>query len=237
MITGEGDGLRRARVAALLLAVAGLLAILVSPAPGRRGPQHFPTGFSDNVVISGLTEPTSVRFASDRARVRRREERARQGLRQPLRHDTDGLRRPPDETYNFWDRGLLGLALAPNFPTSPYVYVLYTYDQVPGDPTQRRVGDARRVGRPCPTPPGPTPTAASSPLACRGSRPPETSCGIGAGARRGLVSAVPEPLGRRGRVRPRRRPVRERRATAPASSTPTTARRNPLNPCGDPPGR
>ena len=30
--------------------------------------------------------------------------------------------------YNFWDRGLLGMALDPDFPTNPYVYVLYTYD-------------------------------------------------------------------------------------------------------------
>src|SRR4029450_8769692 len=30
--------------------------------------------------------------------------------------------------HDFWDRGLLGLALPPNFPLSPYVYVLYAYD-------------------------------------------------------------------------------------------------------------
>ena len=30
--------------------------------------------------------------------------------------------------HNYWDRGLLGMALDPNFPTKPYVYVLYTYD-------------------------------------------------------------------------------------------------------------
>jgi hypothetical protein len=34
--------------------------------------------------------------------------------------------------YNFWDRGLLGMALDPNFPAVPYVYVLYTYDHVLG---------------------------------------------------------------------------------------------------------
>ena len=34
--------------------------------------------------------------------------------------------------YNFWDRGLLGLALDPAFPSKPYVYVLYTYDHVLG---------------------------------------------------------------------------------------------------------
>ena len=34
--------------------------------------------------------------------------------------------------HNFWDRGLLGLALDPQFPTRPYVYVAYTYDAVIG---------------------------------------------------------------------------------------------------------
>ena len=42
--------------------------------------------------------------------------------------------------YNFWDRGLLGMALAPNFPTNPYVYVLYTYDHELGSRHPRRDG-------------------------------------------------------------------------------------------------
>ena len=36
--------------------------------------------------------------------------------------------------YNFWDRGLLGMALDPAFPAKPYVYVLYAYDHILGDP-------------------------------------------------------------------------------------------------------
>ncbi|GID92394.1 discoidin domain-containing protein [Amorphoplanes digitatis] len=34
--------------------------------------------------------------------------------------------------HNQNDRGFLGLALHPDFPTQPYVYVLYTYDAPPG---------------------------------------------------------------------------------------------------------
>ena len=30
--------------------------------------------------------------------------------------------------YNAWDRGLLGMAIDPNFPSQPYVYVFYTFD-------------------------------------------------------------------------------------------------------------
>ena len=34
--------------------------------------------------------------------------------------------------HNYWDRGMLGMALHPSFPGVPYVYVLYAYDAVPG---------------------------------------------------------------------------------------------------------
>ncbi|MEV0381856.1 hypothetical protein [Nonomuraea sp. NPDC050643] len=34
--------------------------------------------------------------------------------------------------HNFWDRGLLGMALHPDFPADPRPYVLYAYDAVPG---------------------------------------------------------------------------------------------------------
>ena len=41
------------------------------------------------------------------------------------------------------------MALPPNFPASPYVYVLYAYDAPIG-------GTAPAWGDACPTPPGPT---------------------------------------------------------------------------------
>jgi len=53
------------------------------------------------------------------------------------------------DVHNFWDRGLLGLAIHPNFPTQPYVYVLYTYYAPIG-------GTPPTWGDNCPTPPGPT---------------------------------------------------------------------------------
>jgi hypothetical protein len=59
--------------------------------------------------------------------------------------------------HNFWDRGLLGLALDPNFPVQPYVYVLYTYDfdpRVGGSPP--RWGTPAASSDTCPNPPGAT---------------------------------------------------------------------------------
>ncbi|MDQ3687534.1 MAG: PQQ-dependent sugar dehydrogenase, partial [Acidobacteriota bacterium] len=57
--------------------------------------------------------------------------------------------------HNFWDRGLLGLALHPDFPNVPYVYVLYTHDAAIGG-VAPRWGTTGGTSDPCPNPPGAT---------------------------------------------------------------------------------
>jgi glucose/arabinose dehydrogenase len=118
-------------------------------------PGPLPAGFSDSIVLSGLTQPTAVRFASD-GRVFVAE---KSGLIKVF----DGLNDPTPtlladlstKVHNYWDRGLLGLALDPSFPTAPYVYVLYTHDAAIGG-TAPRWGTPGVLSDPCPTPPGPT---------------------------------------------------------------------------------
>ncbi|MFC6092704.1 PQQ-dependent sugar dehydrogenase [Saccharothrix lopnurensis] len=108
-----------------------------------------PAGFTDSVAISGLSSPTAVSFAPD-GRVFIAE---KSGLVKVFDSLTDTTAttfadlRP--QTQDFWDRGLLGLAVDPQFPARPYVYVAYTYDAVPG-------GTHPRWGDQCPTPPGAT---------------------------------------------------------------------------------
>jgi len=123
-------------------------------APVAAGAGTLPS-FEESVVLGGLVQPTAVRFASD-GRVFVAE---KSGIIKVL----DGIDDSSPTTFadlstnvhNYWDRGLLGMALHPNFPASPYVYVLYTYDAAIG-------GLAPRWGTPgilsdgCPTPPGPT---------------------------------------------------------------------------------
>ena len=107
-----------------------------------------PDGFQESVEISGLTFPTNFRFSSD-GRIFVAEKSGLIKVFDSLDDTTPttfaDLRTEVDD---YWDRGLLGLALDPNFPTSPYVYVLYTYDAPPGE-TAPVWNDA------CPTPPGP----------------------------------------------------------------------------------
>jgi glucose/arabinose dehydrogenase/PKD repeat protein len=109
----------------------------------------LPTGFQESTVFSGLTFPTNFRFSPD-GRVFVAEKSGKIEVFDSLDDTTPTLFADlSDEVDDYWDRGLLGLALDPNFPESPYVYVLYAYDAPPGQAAPVW-NDA------CPTPPGPT---------------------------------------------------------------------------------
>jgi glucose/arabinose dehydrogenase len=139
---------------ALLVSIAATV-VLVLTAAGSASAATYPTGFSEQTVFSGLTNPTTVRFAPD-GRVFVAE---KSGLIKVFDSLSDSQ---PDvfadlrtQVHNFWDRGLLGLALDPGFPANHYVYVLYAHDAAIGG-TAPRWGTAGATSDPCPTPPGPT---------------------------------------------------------------------------------
>jgi Glucose / Sorbosone dehydrogenase len=130
----------------LVLAMVAPACVPLPPPPGG--------AFVEEIVFSGLTQPTAVRFASD-GRVFVAE---KSGLIKVFDSLTDttptvfvDLR---TEVYNYWDPGLLGLALDPQFPSNPWVYVSYTRDAEIGG-TAPRWGSPGATSDPCPTPPGP----------------------------------------------------------------------------------
>ena len=136
---------RRVVVVTLALLVAASLAGLSRAVDAS----VLPSGFQDTVTLSGMTNPTVVQFAPDgRIFVGQKN-----GVIKVFASLTDTnpvtFADLSAEVDDYWDRGLLGLALDPNFPTRPYVYVLYTYDAAIG-------GTAPRWGDACPTPPGAT---------------------------------------------------------------------------------
>jgi glucose/arabinose dehydrogenase len=99
--------------------------VLATPTAAEAAPIQ---GFSESTVFSGLTNPTVVRFASD-GRVFVAEKRGVIKVFDSLTDTTPTVFADLNvNVYNFWDRGLLGMTLAPNFPADPYVYVLYTED-------------------------------------------------------------------------------------------------------------
>jgi len=86
------------------------------------------------IVWSDLTYPTVMQFSRDH--------RIFVGEKSGIIKVFDGLNDPTPTVFadlsanvhDYGDRGLLGLALDPGFPTDPYVYVLYTLDSPIGVP-------------------------------------------------------------------------------------------------------
>ena len=136
------------------VALSSLLVALVAPA-GQARAAVLPQGFQETTLISGLDKPSTYATSPD-GRIFVAE---KSGIIKVFHGFGDkspvmfaDLR---TNVHNYWDRGLLGLALHPSFPSVPYVYVLYTYDAPPGGvaPTWGSPGGTTDA---CPSPPGPT---------------------------------------------------------------------------------
>jgi glucose/arabinose dehydrogenase len=123
--------------------ITGCAALSAAAGAATPAPARLPPGFQDSLVLGGLTHPTVVRFSPD-GRVFVAE---KSGLIKvfPSLYATQptvfaDLSRNVDD---YWDRGLLGMALDPGFPAKPYVY----------DAPIGGVAPVWNDG--CPTPPGP----------------------------------------------------------------------------------
>lgn len=141
------------RLLALASGIAALVALAV-PVQAAAEPALLP-GFQDEVVFSGLEQPTNFRFAPD-GRIFVAEKPGRIEVFDSLNDTTPtvfaDLR---GDVYDNGDRGLLGLALDPKFDEGrPYVYALYTWDHVlgtPWDPEEPEYGKPEESGDPgCP---------------------------------------------------------------------------------------
>jgi glucose/arabinose dehydrogenase len=137
------------------LLVAALLAAAALALPTAASAQTtVPPGFQETIAINGLSNPIAVDFAAD-GRVFVAEQNGRIKVYDSVADTSPTIFADLSaNVHNFWDRGLLGMALAPNFPADPSVYVLYTHDAVIGG-TAPRWGTGALSDN-CPTPPGPT---------------------------------------------------------------------------------
>lgn len=127
----------------------GIVTVFLTLGSKNSEGQTFPTGFQQSAVFTGLNKPTAVRFSSD-GRIFITEKNGIIKIYNGLLDITPQIFVDLGDVVNSsWDRGLLGLALDPDFPTTPYVYVLYTFDFDPFDGTPPPYwNDA------CPDPPG-----------------------------------------------------------------------------------
>ena len=137
----------RAHLTTLGVALACLWAL-----PAAAAALTLPPGFEQTTPITSLRAPTAVEFAPN-GRVFVAE---KSGIIKTFDSISDSsptvfadLR---TQVHNYSDRGLLSIAVDPEFPAEPYVYVHYTHDAAIGG-IAPRWGSPGITNDPCPDPP------------------------------------------------------------------------------------
>lgn len=131
-VADHSPGRRPAAVVPFLLALASFLA----PAPGH-GQASPPAGFSDQLVTSGLSSPVGMALLPD-GRVlvaEQRNGRIRLVVNGQIA-SVDPVGTVPSVNTSGGERGLLGIAVDPDWPARPYVYTHSTHT---GSPARIRV--------------------------------------------------------------------------------------------------
>lgn len=115
-------GKKRAWLATGAVAASVLVGVPSQPASAT------PEGFETSNVITGLDRPTNMEFASD-GRLFIAEQGGLLKVFDSIDDSTPDIAADlRDQVHSVNGRGLLGLALDPDFPTTPHVYVMYSHD-------------------------------------------------------------------------------------------------------------
>ena len=140
----------------ILGALAAVLAVAMITLPNdtaSAGP--VPQGFEDEVVFGDLDFPSTLDWLPD-GRILVAEKSGRLWMYDSISDATPTLFADlSGAVHNWFDRGLLGLAIDPGFPANPYVYVQYTYNVAPGA-SGPIPGLELGLNDACPDPPGGT---------------------------------------------------------------------------------
>ena len=127
MVQNRGKQLLWAGMWVLLSAIILIKGYEIIAAAPQAPDATLPAGFTEDILITGLTNPTAVAWTPDGRMLIAQ----KNGV---VRVYAGGALLPTpfvdisSQVNNIWDRGLLGIAVHPDFPTTPYVYLLYTYD-------------------------------------------------------------------------------------------------------------
>lgn len=129
---GSPGGHARLIASALVAALAaGVAAAPASAAP----PEPVLPGFQDVALVSGVPAPVAVRFAPN-GRIFVADKGGRVFAFDEPRDPTPQLVIDLSiEVHDFWDRGLLGMALDPGFAVNRRLYLLYTRNRAIGATT------------------------------------------------------------------------------------------------------
>ena len=98
------------------------------PQTGTRETPIPASGFRDDTVITGLTLPSTIRFAPNGDIFVSEKSGLIKRYTSLSDNNPDITANLQTEVYNYLDRGLLGMAIDPQYPARPYIYVLYSRD-------------------------------------------------------------------------------------------------------------
>ena len=107
----------------VVLGVTSILPVVASGAPGV-----VPTGFADQLIAGGFTQPVGIAFLPDGRLLVVEQRSARIKLIRmgpPIAVDTVGT--VPATNSAAFERGLLGIAVDPGWPARPYLYTHSTH--------------------------------------------------------------------------------------------------------------
>jgi endonuclease YncB( thermonuclease family) len=120
---------------------------LLGPSPAAAAPNpaiSLPPGFTTDLIVGGLVNPTAFTFLQDgRILVA-----LKNGV---VRVIKNGALLPTpfidirDHVNDYFDRGLLGIAVSPTFSTDGYVYLMYTFEDNASQYPASKAGRLTRV--------------------------------------------------------------------------------------------
>jgi putative heme-binding domain-containing protein len=123
MPEGLADSLTSAEFADLVAYLSSLrTGRAPTPGEGTSGPLTLPSGFKAEVVASGLTGATALEVLPDGRILVCEQTGALRVIKDGRLLTEPFVKVPVDST---WERGLLGVTVAPGFPKPPHVFVCY----------------------------------------------------------------------------------------------------------------
>lgn len=96
------------------------------PGAGVSGPMTLPDGFELQTVATGLSGATALEVSPDGRIFVCEQEGALRVIKDGVLLEEPFVKIPVEMN---WERGLIGVTVAPDFPSDPHVYVVYVTDQ------------------------------------------------------------------------------------------------------------
>src|SRR6185295_10178081 len=122
-----------------------VLATMLGPAAAAWGqPATYPPGFSHTVVASSLDNPTSFAFFPD-GRIAIAYKVGIVRLVKDAQLQPTPLVDIRDRVNDYWDRGLIGITVDPDFGDHPYIYLFYSYEHRLTDYFGTKTGRVTRI--------------------------------------------------------------------------------------------